>query len=258
MVDISIITPVYNGWEYLEQCATSIFKQAPGPTWEWWIGINGHGEGGGAALSLAQAFTVGRTNVHVVNLHPLKGKVDALNALVQRTAGAWIAVLDCDDVWLPNKLAAQWEAIQGPGAGATVVGTHCSYIGDVSGCGPALPAGWIPREEVMRANPIINSSALVRREEARWVDRCGLEDYDMWLRIASAGSRLYNVGSPLVLHRIHAGSAFNGKGGQDVGGLRDYWRPLFTAPPLATVVSAFYAIPSKFPAHQYIEWISPF
>jgi glycosyltransferase involved in cell wall biosynthesis len=259
MVDISIITPVYNGWEYLEQCATSIFKQSSGPTWEWWIGINGHGEGGGAALSIARTLTAGRPNVHVVNLHPLKGKVEALNALVGRTTGSWIAVLDCDDVWLPDKLAAQWAAIQGPAAGAAVVGTHCRYIGDVSGAGPVLPTGWIAREEVMRVNPIINSSSLVRREEAWWVDRCGLEDYDMWLRIAagSAGSRLYNVGASLVLHRIHAGSAFNGKGKQDVSGLRDYWRPSFSGD-LATVVSAFYAIPSKFPREQYIEWIAAF
>lgn len=262
---------MYNGWEYLRQCAASIFAQEGFTgTWDWWIGINGHGESGGLAAAAAKVVLDDappslRHRIHIVNLHPIKGKVDALNALTGKTTAPWIALLDCDDMWLPTKLAAQWEAICGPAAPATFaacVGTPCFYIGADTEQpvrpGPNLPIGAIPRKTVLEANPIINSSVLLRRQHAHWTDRCGLEDYDLWLRLVATGHTLYNLARPLTLHRLHDASAFNGKGQQDLVGLRNYWRVFFNPPRLATVVSAYYAIPSKFPAARYIEWITPF
>ncbi len=69
----------------------------------------------------------------------------------------------------------------------------------------------------------MNSSALLRKELAHWEDRFGLEDYDLWIRLSRAGKRLYNLPESLFLHRIHAASAFNGKGRQDAEGLRAFY-----------------------------------
>lgn len=224
---VSIITPLYNGVEFLEQCAMSVCLQnvkneVTELSWEWWIGVNGHGDGG-EVLKKAKliAEKCGDATIHVVNL-PTLGKVASLNALVAKCSGEWVAVLDCDDTWERNKLIYQKIAIDQSKRKIDVCGTFCRYFGDFISNGPALPAGYISSKELWASNPIINSSALIRREMALWEDRFGLEDYDLWLRLRDSGAVLFNIPEYLVNHRIHAGSAFNGKGRQDVHGLLSY------------------------------------
>jgi len=254
---ISILTTVKNGYEFLEECANSIFLQNPQYAdikieWEWWIGINGHGESGGLALQEAlriQNLATHRKNIHVINMPEVEGRVAALNTLCAKTSGVWIAILDCDDLWEPEKLLTQYVAIRMSERPIDVIGTHCSYIGDMSG-GPALPSGWITPEMVARSNPLINSSILIRRELAVWEDRCGLEDYDLWMRLAKRGCGMFNVPHKLVRHRIHKRSAFNAGCTQDLVGLRKIYS---VGEP--TVVTAYYPIRSKFEMNQYVQWI---
>ena len=40
---VTILTPVFNGIEYLEECYKSILNQT-NKEWLWIIGINGHGD----------------------------------------------------------------------------------------------------------------------------------------------------------------------------------------------------------------------
>ncbi len=232
---VSILTPVYNGWEYLGDCVGGVLAQKEGTAgpWEWLVGVNGHGPTGGAAY--AHAVQVVRAAAHagaippdcsiqVLNLPHVQGKVATMNLLAKTVASAdWVAVLDCDDFWLPGKLAAQRAALAGPAAGAAVVGTQCSYCGELEGYVPRLPCGWIAADFWRKENPLINSSALLQRGLAHWEDRFGLDDYDLWIRLSLAGHRFYALETPFVRHRLHAASAFNGKGGQDAEGLQRFY-----------------------------------
>jgi glycosyltransferase involved in cell wall biosynthesis len=255
---ISILTTVKNGYEFLEECATSIFLQHCRHvdleiTWDWWIGVNGHGPSGGEALIEAVRIRDAwpQHRIHVVNMPDAVGRVTALNTLVAKTKGTWVAVLDCDDIWEQDKLITQMIAIQ-MSSQIDIIGTHCSYLADVAMVPPALPSGWITLDNVYAENPIINSSVLMRRELAVWEDRCGLEDYDLWIRAAKAGRRMFNIPHPLVRHRIHRKSAFNASGVQDLAGLRKFYGIG------VTVVTAYYPIQSKFSVKQYMDWIINF
>lgn len=228
---VSILTPVYNGVEFLEECAMSVCLQncnyeSTHFTWEWWIGINGHGDGG-EVLRKAQEIrqkcraSIGDCTIHVINLPQVRGKVEALNALVPHTRGEWIAILDCDDTWERDKLLYQKLTIERSPVALGVVGTYCRYFGELNTHGPDLPSGLIEFSRLWISNPIINSSALIRRDLAHWEDRFGLEDYDLWLRIVK-NNQLFNIPKYLVNHRIHQSSAFNGKGKQNVAGLLKY------------------------------------
>jgi len=232
---VSILTPVANGWEYLEQCAESVFSQILRVgdvcvTCEWLVGINGHGETGGeamkTALRLQRSKDGGELQMRVVNLPGVKGKVAAMNELVALSRGEWVAILDCDDTWEPYKLVAQKGAIESQAKGAGVVGTLCWYFGEWVSAGPDLPLEWVPHAAFKEGNPIINSSAILKRDYALWSDTWwGLDDYDMWLRLNKGGVKFYNVPLRLVNHRIHGASAFNASGKQDIKGLqRSYFK----------------------------------
>ena len=227
---ISILTPVYNGVEFLEECLTSVCNQTY-TDWDMWIGVNGHGPDGGEVLATVRRIVSAvplevRNRIHVrLQPPPLKGKVESLNDLMQYVRGEWIALLDCDDVWDPHKLEIQVRTLKEEGRHAAVLGTFCRYFGTMGGS-PHLPAGYIDPTILGQVNPLINSSALVHRSLARWryTDICyGMEDYDLWMRISLAGGKLYNVPYMLVGHRIHPTSAFNAVG-QDPKRLQEQYR----------------------------------
>lgn len=252
---ISILTTVYNGYEFLDECAKSVILQECryGDVefeWEWWIGVNGHGKGGEALKAAIAVQTDPR--IHVVNLPEVVGRVQALNALRKMATGDWIAIIDCDDIWEPLKLLTQMIAIHMSPRPIDIIGTFCSYFGDHTG-GARIPSGWIRPEDIFRENPIINSSVVMRAELAHWEERFGLEDYDLWIRLTKEGRSFFNIPHRLVRHRLHRDSAFNGKSGQDLHGLY-----VFHEIPKPTVVTAYYPIRSKFTVDEYMGWIMQF
>jgi glycosyltransferase involved in cell wall biosynthesis len=260
---ITILTTVYNGYEFLDECAQSVISQQCSDdtvsfTWEWWIGINGHGPDGGPALKAA--LDVAKDpRIHVVNLS-VKGRVASLNELRRVAVNSqteWVAILDCDDIWEREKLITQLYAVKLSKKPIDIVGTFCLYFGEHGGS-PNIPSGWIALEDIMRSNPLINSSVLMKvnmeEELCRWEDRFGLEDYDLWIRAAAAGKGIFNVPHPLVRHRIHGASAFNRGGLQNPEALRGFYGYLLKP----TVVTAYYPIPSKHKMEKYLKWIFDF
>jgi teichuronic acid biosynthesis glycosyltransferase TuaG len=256
---ISILTTVYNGYEFLEECAKSIVHQET-EDWEWWIGINGHGENGGEALAAAVRVQslYEKRRIHVVNMYSCKGRVESLNTLATYVKGEWVAIIDCDDMWKPSKLSRQIEHILSSSEAIDCVGTFCSYIGDLSGQVPVLQGGHITQEHLDYSNPVINSSALFRKKWAYWEDRCGLEDYDLWFRMIRRGGRIYIMPHILVYHRLHSQSFFNRGSSQEAGGLRSFYRDALSITSETTVVSCYYPLPSKHTPEMYMEWMVQF
>jgi glycosyltransferase involved in cell wall biosynthesis len=215
MVFISILTPVFNGVEFLHECVRSV-KAQTFTDWELWIGVNGHGEDGGEVAQLAYQLVLYDPRIHIVIQGPsLKGKVESLNHLVSLTTSDWIAILDCDDTWEPLKLEKQVQAIHSHASDAAVIGTFCQYFGELHGK-PSLESGYIDPTILEHYNPIINSSSLIRREYCNWEYHENhnwiFEDFYLWMKMCLLNKKLYNIPEYLVWHRIHKTSAFNSQG----------------------------------------------
>lgn len=196
--------PIYNGIEFIDDSVPSILEQTF-KDWELLIGINGHPPGS-AVYQKAKLYEKD-ARIRVLDLST-KGKSNTLNEMVTYSSYSWIALLDVDDVWLPLKLEKQLPLM----SLYDVIGTHCHYFGERYGQ-PDIPTGDLRTHPFLQANPIINSSCLVKKEHCLWdgsVD--GVEDYDLWLRLWRKKCFFYNLPDALVLHRIHHTSSFNAKG----------------------------------------------
>lgn len=202
---ISILMPIYNGIEFINESVSSIISQTL-EEWELIIGINGHPPLSDVYLK-AKQYELQNPKIRVLDLADVKGKSNALNVMIQYCNYNYVALLDVDDIWHPRKLEMQQYYLNV----YDVIGTKCVYFGDIENVVPQIPEGDLASFDFFSVNPIINSSVLIRKELCRWVEN-GIEDYDMWLRLKKQGCNFYNLREVLVKHRIHKKSAFNAQG----------------------------------------------
>lgn len=206
---ISILLPIYNGIEFIQESVTSVINQSYSE-WELLIGINGHNENSyiyKQAKKYAEGINGENNKIKVFDLHYIKGKPNTLNELVKYAKYDYIALIDVDDIWLQDKLQIQSQYLNT----YDVIGGNCIYFGDINNVVPKIPQGDISEFNFKLVNPIINSCSIIRKELCNW-SNIDLEDYDLWLRLRSMNKKFYNCNKILIKHRIHNNSAFNSKG----------------------------------------------
>ncbi len=146
-----------------------------------------------------------------------RGLPGARNTGIRAARGELIALLDADDSWRPEFLAATGAYLEAhPEAGA--VHTGCFFIDARENRLPQVSTGTVPagmmRTALVGGEFFIPSAVLVRR---RCFDQVGLfdeslrasEDWDMWLRVAAAVP-FGSLPDPLVEYRIHDGNMSGG------------------------------------------------
>ena len=211
---ISILIPIYNGIEFIEESVSSILNQTY-DKWELIIGINGHPENSDV-YKIAKEYEnkSGKaeqllSKIRVFDFHTIKGKSNTLNAMIQYCKYDHIALLDVDDIWHDEKLSVQSQILQS----YDVIGSNCIWFGERNNVIPPIPLGDISNINFSLVNPIINSSSVIRKDLCYWNGNWnGIEDYDLWLRLRKQNKKFYNCKEVLVKHRIHSTSAFNSKG----------------------------------------------
>jgi hypothetical protein len=106
----SIIMPVYNGENYLEEAIQSVIDQTY-PNWELFIIDDGSSD---RSLSISRAWEKGDKRIKVLQ-HPEginRGVSASRNLGISFASGEWIAFLDADDYWVPYKLENENEVLK--------------------------------------------------------------------------------------------------------------------------------------------------
>lgn len=178
---ISVVIPAYNASHFLPRCIESVFAQTLQPAEV--IVVND----GSADDSAAVAQRLGATVVSRAN----GGLSAARNTGVQHSTGEWVAFLDADDRWLPEKLECQAAQVQ-PGTVLVYTGVRIFDDNGVLRSSAAVdPAKAVTMLRYL--NPITPSSALARRDALLETggfreDVRACEDWDMWMRLSRLGS----------------------------------------------------------------------
>lgn len=213
---ISILIPIYNGIEFIEDSVSSVINQTY-MDWELIIAINGHQMGSNIfhiAKKYETDFRIPNNNkIKVYDFFHLKGKSETLNEMIKycNPISEYVALLDVDDIWHPEKLRLQSNYL----GYFDVIGSKCVYFGDMNNIIPDIPTEDISNFDFFRLNPIINSSAVIRKSLCKWVrnfEDADVEDYDLWLTLRRENKKFFNLNAISVKHRIHHSSAFNSKG----------------------------------------------
>ena len=118
MVQISVITPVRDGRAFLGEAIASVRAQSVGD-WEMLIVDDGSSDGS-AALAAAAARADPRIRPMVAGAR--RGAAAARNAGLQAARGAFVALLDADDLFEPDKFAIELAAMAAHPSAAMVYG----------------------------------------------------------------------------------------------------------------------------------------
>lgn len=105
---VSIVLCFYNEKLFLEEAVRSILSQRY-PHWELWLVDDGSSD---ESTAIAKGFaTRFPERIHYTDhpYHQNKGLSASRNAGIKKCRGAYVAFLDADDVWLPEKLAHQLQ-----------------------------------------------------------------------------------------------------------------------------------------------------
>ena len=151
--------------------------------------------------------------VRVVRHETPRGVARARNRGWQEATGDWIAFVDDDDLWAPDKLAAQLAAARETGRDWAYVGVVNIDENDrvISGVPPPSPERVVEYLPTYNAVPGGGSNVIARRILLDLVGpfdtrHINTEDWEMWLRLAKRQPPAW-VPRPLLAYRVHRGNA---------------------------------------------------
>lgn len=133
---------------------------------------------------------------------------------LKQAKGDWIAILDSDDAWMPEKLEKQISLQKR--LNADVVFTAVTYI---ASDGKSL--NWVLNvpesvnyKKLLKQNIITNSSAITKKDLFEQYYAIGddmHEDFAIWLNILKAGYKAYAIDEPLTIYRVSVNSKSGNK-----------------------------------------------
>ena len=194
---VTVVIPAYRCQDMVERAVRSALGQSRPPA-EIIVVDDASGDQTGSRAAALGA----RLITHERNL----GEGGARNTGIEAAGNDWVALLDCDDEWLPEHLGTLWGARNGH----VLVGTATLVTG---GGEDHRVWGWTGRRPLVLDNPshvavpqnkFDASSVLLRRDDVLaaggFRDHARAADLDMWLRLLEHGSA---VAIPTVTTLYH-------------------------------------------------------
>jgi len=201
---VTVVTPVWNAAATLAEAVASVRAQTFGG-WEQILVDDGSTDG---SRALAAALAAADPRVRLLAWDRNRGAAEARNAAIRAARGRFIAFLDADDRWHPEKLARQLAQLRATGAGLVFsayrrVDPAGRPLGVV-----AVPAA-VTRAGLLRGNVIgcltaVYDTARFGRAEMPPLRR--RQDYGLWLELLAGGEVARGLPDVLADYRVRPGS----------------------------------------------------
>lgn len=202
---VSIITPAWNLERHLPETIASV-KAQTFADWELLIADDASTDG---TLAVARAAAAADPRIRVLPGAAREGGAGARNRAIREAAGQYIAFLDGDDLWYPQKLEKQLALMRETGAALSYTGFD-SIDAEGRRLGPALRVPARVTYAELLGNPAIGCSTAIydsaRLGKVYMPSIWRRQDFGLWLEILRRIPFAAGLDEPLAAYRVRPGS----------------------------------------------------
>ena len=207
---VSIIMPNYNGALFIEESITSVLFQ----TYENWELILVDDYSTDSSVKIIESFMAENKRIILIKLVENSGPAIARNHAIEEAKGRYIAFLDSDDLWHPDKLLKQISFMQEQ----DIALSYTSYYRIKETSGKTINQFYVPEKvdysELLKQNIIGCLTAIYDTKKIGKVYMPNIDkrqDFGLWLDILKKVPYAYGIIEPLASYRIRISSVSSNK-----------------------------------------------
>ena len=192
--------PCYNADKHIEECIDSVLNQTFSD-FEFIIVDDGSTD---RTVEIIKSYSDNRIRL-IENEHDF---IQSSNLSIQLSEGKYIALMDSDDIMMPDRLLIQYNYLEHH-PHIDLIGGGFERFGNMRGVyQPPVNAECITMEEMMENNMIANPTAMIRQSAFAKIPVIYEEkykyaqDYKLWMTMLAHGLLLDNLPDILIKYRV--------------------------------------------------------
>lgn len=210
-VGVSIITPVYNSEQFLGESLKSVVAQ----DYQDWEMILVDDNSDDKSFEIMEGFKSMDRRFKIFRNSTNMGSGYSRNKAIELARGKYIAFLDSDDLWHPNKLSRHISFMKAKNANFS----HTSY-GYINERGEVIKNTFHVSKSPVKYNDLLKRTEISCLTAMYDSDKIGKyymsdhrrkQDYALWLDILKSGNISYGLDEELAFYRQRKGSSTNKK-----------------------------------------------
>lgn len=210
---VSIIVPIYNAEKYIVETIRHVVAQTY-TDWELLLVVDGCGDRSAQVIQEYKEME-GESRLRLIVREENQGAARARNRGLQEARGRYIAYVDADDLWMPEKLELELQFMKEKQAAFVFSGYE---FADQDGTGTGKVVH-VPEQldyrKALRNTTIFTSTVLFDTEriprELLEMPDIKSEDTALWWKVLRNGYTAYGLDQNLVLYRRPARSLSSNK-----------------------------------------------
>lgn len=206
---VSIITPAFRVANIIGETIQSVLDQTY-TNWEMLIADDCSPDN---TRQIVREWCARDDRIKLIELERNGGPAMARNAALERATGRWIAFLDSDDLWLPNKLERSIDHAHRTHGALVFTGfRRISANGGVLGRYIGVPSS-LSYRQLLGNTSIATSTVLIDRSLAGDIRmrKTYYDDFDCWLQILKQGHVARGLNEDLMRYRVMNASVSRNK-----------------------------------------------
>lgn len=233
---VSVIIPSYNSTKFIQQAIESVINQ----TYSNWEMIVVDDCSKDNSVKIIEEYQEKDNRIKLIEFKVNQGPARARNRAIKEARGRYIAFLDSDDIWLPNKLEKQIKFMKDN----NLVFTYSSYKlidEDNNDLGEFLVPRYITYKSMLKSNSVGCLTVIYDTKKIGKIYMPNIlkrQDYGLWLKILNKVGSTKGIIEPLAIYRIRKISVSSNKFRAAI----DQWKVYREIEKLSLVESVYYFI----------------